>query len=80
MLYDILFQTDGKEAEVMDVIMKKLLDMQQKNLLRDGQTADSLILSISTTSTLSEAMKDAFYVQVGVTINYCSFSITNLLQ
>ena len=68
MLYDVLFKNaDEKEREAMDLIMKKLIDMEKKSLLRQGQTADNLILSISTTSDLTEALKDAFYVQVSET-------------
>ena len=65
MLYDIIFRdNDLKAQETTDLIMKKLTEMEEKHLLRDGQTADSLIMAISVTSDLAEALKNAFYVQV----------------
>ena len=67
MLYDIIFaDSDEKAREVTDEILKKLTDLEGKRLLREGQTADGLMLAISVTSDLAEALKGAFYVQVGV--------------
>lgn len=82
MMYDILFtDNDEKGRETLDMIRVKLVELQENNLLRDGQTPDTLMLSINVTSDLTEAIKDAFYVQVHIYIAHtCTCTSYNSQQ
>ena len=65
MMYDILFMDNtDKGREALDTIRMKLVELQENNLLREGQTPDSLMLSINVTADLVEVVKGAFYIQV----------------
>ncbi len=61
-LYDIsLDQLQGARQSIAE----QLKSLEGEGLLRNGQTAESLLPSVSYSDNLAEAVKDVIYIQVG---------------
>lgn len=60
-LYDI---SSEQLSGAQEAILKQLQELERGGLLREGQTAATLLKSVSFSSNLKEAVENAEYIQV----------------